>query len=301
VELLVARGHQVTAFCLYNSFGNSGWLETLRAETRSQISVVFGDIRDADSIQAAVVGHDGVIHLAALIAIPYSYQAPRSYVDTNAVGTLNVLEASRRAGVSRFIHTSTSEVYGTAQYVPIDERHPLVGQSPYSASKIAADRIMFSNSIWGEPELIRATSEKYGAQATVGVINFMSDESGRSAVRRVRDGTVEMGDIANAVTRVQNLGLGEVVLQSVDKDGTGQGFPLPKIHKVWSTPNIPVIAAGGFGSTTHIAECLANEHVEAVLTSNLLAFLGDGLARARAQAVGTGTDMARWNSLKTFS
>jgi len=164
-----------------------------------------------------------------------------------------------------------------------------------------ADRIMFSNSIWAQPELIRATSEKYGAQATVGVINFMSDESGRSAVRRVRDGTVEMGDIANAVIRVQNLGLGEVVLQSVDKDGTGQGFPLPKIHKVWSTPNIPVIAAGGFGSTTHIAECLANEHVEAVLTSNLLAFLGDGLARARAQAVGTGTDMARWNSLKTFS
>ena len=144
VEQLVARGHQVTGFCLYNSFGNSGWLETLRAETRSQISVVFGDIRDADSIQAAVVGHDGVIHLAALIAIPYSYQAPRSYVDTNVVGTLNVLEASRRAGVSRFIHTSTSEVYGTAQYVPIDEKHPLVGQSPYSASKIAADQIAYS-------------------------------------------------------------------------------------------------------------------------------------------------------------
>jgi len=164
-----------------------------------------------------------------------------------------------------------------------------------------ADRIMFSNSIWGQPELIRATSEKYGAQATVGVINFMADESGLTAVRRVRDGSVEMADIDKAVSCAQNLGLGEVVLQSVDKDGTGQGFPLLESRKVWGSSNIPVIAAGGFGSTAHIAECLADDHVEAVLTANLLAFLGDGLARARAQAVGIGTDMARWNSLKTFS
>jgi dTDP-glucose 4,6-dehydratase len=103
-----------------------------------------GDARDADSVQAAVAGQDMVIHLAALIAIPYSYQAPRSYVETNVIGTMNVMEAARRAGVSRVVHTSTSEVYGTAQYVPIDEKHPLMGQSPYSASKIGADQVAHS-------------------------------------------------------------------------------------------------------------------------------------------------------------
>jgi dTDP-glucose 4,6-dehydratase len=106
--------------------------------------MVPGDVRDADSLQAAMAGHDVVIHLAALIAIPYSYQAPRSYIETNVIGTMNVMEAARRAGVSRVVHTSTSEVYGSAQYVPIDEKHPLVGQSPYSASKIGADQVAHS-------------------------------------------------------------------------------------------------------------------------------------------------------------
>ncbi len=143
-EALLQAGHEVTAYVLYNSLNSSGWLDHKDFSGRNQIRVIAGDVRDADSIQAAVHGHDVAIHLAALIAIPYSYQAPRSYLETNILGTLNVLEAARRAGVSRVVHTSTSEVYGTAQYVPMDEKHPLVGQSPYSASKIGADQLAHS-------------------------------------------------------------------------------------------------------------------------------------------------------------
>lgn len=137
-------GHEVTAYVLYNSFGTAGWLDHSGFLRRDAIRVVPGDVRDADSLQSAMVGQEVVLHLAALIAIPYSYQAPRSYIETNVIGTMNVMEAARRAGVSRVVHTSTSEVYGTAQYVPIDEKHPLVGQSPYSASKIGADQVAHS-------------------------------------------------------------------------------------------------------------------------------------------------------------
>ena len=144
VEGLCEAGHDVTAYVLYNSFGKAGWLDSPGFRAKRQFQVVAGDVRDADSIQAAIGGHDVVVHLAALIAIPYSYQAPRSYMEANVIGTMNVMEAARRAGVSRVAHTSTSEVYGTAQYVPIDEKHPLVGQSPYSASKIGADQVAHS-------------------------------------------------------------------------------------------------------------------------------------------------------------
>jgi dTDP-glucose 4,6-dehydratase len=134
----------VDAYVLYNSFGAAGWLDSPGFIGREHVQVVLGDVRDADSLQTAMAGQDVVIHLAALIAIPYSYKAPRSYIETNVIGTMNVMEAARRAGVSRVVHTSTSEVYGSAQYVPIDEKHPLVGQSPYSASKIGADQIAHS-------------------------------------------------------------------------------------------------------------------------------------------------------------
>lgn len=144
VEGLCEAGHDVTAYVLYNSFGKAGWLDSEDFRAHDRVQVIAGDVRDADSLQLAITGHDAVIHLAALIAIPYSYQAPRSYVETNVIGTMNVMEAARRAGVSRVVHTSTSEVYGTAQYVPIDEKHPLVGQSPYAASKIGADQIAHS-------------------------------------------------------------------------------------------------------------------------------------------------------------
>jgi nucleoside-diphosphate-sugar epimerase len=138
-ERLAASGAKTRALVRYTSHGGRGWLET--SDRLSDIEVMIGDVRDRDSMRKAFKGVDVVFHLAALIAIPYSYDAPQSYVEANVNGTLNVLELARDNGCQRIVHTSTSEVYGTAQYVPIDEKHPLVGQSPYSASKIGADKM----------------------------------------------------------------------------------------------------------------------------------------------------------------
>lgn len=144
VERLLAEGAKVRAFVHYNSRNHWGHLEELLPHQRQDIEVISGDLRDPGRVDTAVAGVEVVFHLGALIAIPYSYVAPQDVVMTNVVGTLNVLEAARRHGTARVVQTSTSEVYGTAQYVPIDERHPLAGQSPYSASKIAADQIALS-------------------------------------------------------------------------------------------------------------------------------------------------------------
>ena len=141
VERLIAEGARVRAFVRYNSRGDPGLLRRLPAETFSQLEIVAGDLRDVEAVRESVKDIDTVFHLGALIAIPYSYVHPREVVETNVMGTLNVLMAAREFGTRRVIHTSTSEVYGTARYVPIDENHPLQGQSPYSASKIGADRI----------------------------------------------------------------------------------------------------------------------------------------------------------------
>ncbi|MDH6622244.1 NAD dependent epimerase/dehydratase [Streptomyces sp. LBL] len=141
VEALVASGHRVRAMAQYNSFSSYGWLETLPQDVMASVEVVLGDVRDAGSVQHLLTGTETVYHLAALIAIPYSYQAPHSYVSTNVTGTLNVLEAVRRLGIPRMVHTSTSETYGTAQTVPITEDHPINTQSPYSASKAGGDRL----------------------------------------------------------------------------------------------------------------------------------------------------------------
>ena len=140
-ELLVEQGYQVRAFVYYNSFNSNGWLDTLTAETKSKIDVFSGDIRDPNGVREAMIGIDIVFHLAALIAIPFSYHSPDSYIDTNVKGTLNILQAARDSKVKRILITSTSEVYGTAQFVPITELHPKQPQSPYSASKIGADAI----------------------------------------------------------------------------------------------------------------------------------------------------------------
>lgn len=140
-ERLLEEGCDVRAFVLYNSFNNWGWLDTLPNEKLSQIEIFTGDIRDPNGVKEAMKGIDEVYHLAALIAIPFSYHSPDTYVDTNIKGTLNVLQAARTLDTSRILVTSTSEVYGTAQYVPIDEKHPYQGQSPYSATKIGADRL----------------------------------------------------------------------------------------------------------------------------------------------------------------
>ena len=144
VELLVRHGHRVRAMALYNSFGTYGWLDTVDREVRAEVEVVLGDVRDPASVRELVVDAEVVFHLAALIAIPYSYRAPRSYLETNVLGTLNVLDAVRAAGTPRLVHTSTSETYGTARTVPIDETHPLQAQSPYAASKVAADKLVES-------------------------------------------------------------------------------------------------------------------------------------------------------------
>jgi len=141
VEACLAAGARVKAMALYNSFDQAGWLDSIVAPADGRLSVIRGDIRDDGFVRRAVTDCDTVLHLAALVAIPYSYVAPRAYVDTNVVGTLNVLEAVRAAGRVRVVHTSTSEVYGTALWTPIDESHPLQGQSPYSASKIGADML----------------------------------------------------------------------------------------------------------------------------------------------------------------
>jgi len=141
-ELLVEKGYNVKAFVHYNSWNKWGWLDTSAA--KNSIEIITGDIRDYDSVFAAMTGCDTVFHLAALIGIPYSYVSPQAYIKTNIDGTYNILQAARQLGVEKIMITSTSETYGTAQYVPIDEKHPMVGQSPYSATKIAADQLSIS-------------------------------------------------------------------------------------------------------------------------------------------------------------
>ena len=141
VEKLIDKGYQVKAFVHYNSMNNWGWLDTFDDNFMKNIEVFTGDVRDPNGVRVAMKGCDAVIHMAALIAIPYSYHSPDSYVDTNVKGTLNILQAARDLMIKRILVTSTSEVYGTAKYVPIDEKHPYQGQSPYSATKIGADRL----------------------------------------------------------------------------------------------------------------------------------------------------------------
>ena len=144
VEILIKSGFNVRAFCFYNSNGSWGWLDNLDINIKKELDVVLGDIRDFQVVKNSMKGCEEVFHLASLIAIPYSYIAPSSYVDTNIHGTLNVVQSARELNLDKVIHTSTSETYGTAQFVPINESHPLVGQSPYAASKIGADQIALS-------------------------------------------------------------------------------------------------------------------------------------------------------------
>lgn len=163
VEQCIERGDEVRALVKYNSLNSWGWLEHLAVKPPANLEVVAGDIRDPQLCSDIVRGCDRVLHLAALISIPYSYTAPDSYIDTNIRGTLNLLLAARSVGVKRFVQTSTSEVYGTAQYVPIDEHHPLNAQSPYAASKIAADQLSLSFfASFGVPVVIARPFNTYG-------------------------------------------------------------------------------------------------------------------------------------------
>jgi NAD dependent epimerase/dehydratase len=162
-EFLVRAGYDVRAFVLYNSFNSWGWLDESPKDIHASLDVFAGDVRDPHGVRTAMKGCDTILHLAALIAIPYSYHSPDTYVDTNIKGTLNIVQAARDLGVSKVVHTSTSEVYGTARHVPITEDHPLQGQSPYSASKIGADQMAMSfYSSFGVPVSIIRPFNTYG-------------------------------------------------------------------------------------------------------------------------------------------
>lgn len=166
VERLVDEGAQVKAFCFYNSFGSWGWLD--KSEKKDSFEVVLGDIRDKEFVEKSLKGIDIVFHLAALIAIPYSYVAPASFIETNILGTYNLLEGALKQGVRRVVHTSTSEVYGTPQNIPITEKHPLQGQSPYSASKIAADKLCEAfYCSYGLPVIVLRPFNTYGPRQSM--------------------------------------------------------------------------------------------------------------------------------------
>jgi NAD dependent epimerase/dehydratase len=226
VEALVRVGRDVRAVALYNSFDARGWLDALPDDVLSSLEVIMSDVRDSHGMRAALKGCDSVLHLAALIGIPYSYHAPESYVDVNIRGTLNIVQAARDLGVSKVVVTSTSEVYGTAQFVPITEEHPLVGQSPYSATKIGADQIAMSYfRAFGTPVAIARPFNTYGPrQSTRAVIPTVitqmlegKDSIKLGALKPTRDfnfvedtvrGMIAVHDSPASVGEVINLGSG---------------------------------------------------------------------------------------------
>lgn len=220
-ETLVRKGFDVRAMVHYNSANSFGWLDHSASDIRSSTDVFAGDIRDPHGVRRAMSGCDAVLHLAALIGIPYSYHSPDTYIDTNVKGTLNVLQAARELGVSRVVHTSTSEVYGSAQYVPIDERHPEVGQSPYSASKIGADQLAFSfYSSFNVPVVIARPFNTYGprqsARAVIPTIITQLVNGNRSiklgALHPTRDFNYVDDTVRGFISALESdAGAGEVV------------------------------------------------------------------------------------------
>ena len=230
VEGLVRAGVEVRAFVLYNSFNSWGWLDDCASDVKGHFDVFAGDVRDPHGVRTAMTGCDAVLHLAALIAIPYSYHSPDTYVDTNVKGTLNVVQAARDLGVSRVVHTSTSEVYGTARFVPMTEEHPLQGQSPYSASKIGADQIALSfHASFGTPVVVVRPFNTYGPrQSARAVIPSVIAQiaSGRTRVRLgavgpTRDFTFVTDTVAGFVSalRADDRVVGEVI-------NVGSGFEI---------------------------------------------------------------------------
>jgi dTDP-glucose 4,6-dehydratase len=248
VEELHAQGARVRAFVMYNSFNSWGWLDRLQAARRGEIEVVAGDVRDGDCVRQAMRGCGGVLHLAALIAIPFSYVAPEAYVDTNVKGTLNVLAAARDLDVERVVHTSTSEVYGTAQLVPIAETHPLNAQSPYAASKIGADQMaMAFHDSFATPVTIVRPFNTYGPrQSARAVVPTIITQllSGARAVRLgalhptrdlsfVRD--TALGLVAGLAAPAERV-LGEVI-------NLGSGFEISigdLAHEIAAAAGVPL-------------------------------------------------------------
>ena len=220
-EELVRSGYDVKAFVLYNSFNSWGWLDHCAPDVKGRFEVFVGDIRDPNGVREAMVGCETVLHLAALIGIPYSYHSPDTYVDTNVKGTLNVLQAARALEVARLVHTSTSEAYGTARFVPITEEHPLMGQSPYSATKIAADQLAYSfYASFGLPVVILRPFNTYGPRQSARAVIPTIITQLASGRRRIRLGAVRptrdfnyVHDIVRGFVAAAGSdgGLGEVV------------------------------------------------------------------------------------------
>jgi len=200
-EELVRQGCKVRAFVMYNSFNSWGWLDQAEARIKKNLEVFSGDIRDPHGVKTAMSGCDIVFHLAALIAIPYSYHSPDTYVDTNIKGTLNVVQAARELGLKKIIHTSTSEVYGTAKFVPITEGHPLQGQSPYAASKIGADQIAMSfHYAFGTPVSIIRPFNTYGPRQSARAVIPTIIIQIASGQRRIKLGSLQPTRDFNYVT-----------------------------------------------------------------------------------------------------
>jgi UDP-glucose 4-epimerase len=230
-EALVREGYRVRALVQYNSFGSWGWLDTVDDEVRDQVEVVAGDVRDAGSVRSLLTDIDVVCHLAALIAIPYSYLAPASYLDTNAGGTLNVLEAARALGTSRVVHTSTSEVYGTARTVPISEDHPLQAQSPYAASKVAADKLAESYHLsFDVPVVTVRPFNTYGPrQSARAVIPTVVSQIAAGA-RQISLGSLEPTRDFNFVADTADAFVS--VVRSDDADVVGRVFNAGSGHEI---------------------------------------------------------------------
>jgi len=228
-EALVRSGYNLRAFVLYNSNNSWGWLDHCADDVKGNFEVFAGDIRDPYGVKHAMEGCDAVLHLAALIAIPYSYHSPDTYVDTNIKGTLNVLQAARELGVGRVVHTSTSEVYGTARFVPITEEHPLQGQSPYSATKIAADQLAYSfYTSFGLPVVTVRPFNTYGPRQSARAVIPTIITQIANGVRQIKLGAVSptrdfnfVKDTVNGFMAALNSGkgTGEVV-------NLGSGFEI---------------------------------------------------------------------------
>lgn len=220
-EALVRAGYKVRAFVFYNSFNSWGWLDRCADDVKGRFEVFAGDIRDPNGVRTAMKGCDAVLHLAALIAIPYSYHSPDTYVETNIKGTLNIVQAARDLGVTKVVHTSTSEVYGTARFVPITEDHPLQGQSPYSASKIGADQIAMSfHTSFGTPVATLRPFNTYGprqsARAVIPTIITQIANGKRQiklgAVRPTRDFNFVADTVAGFMAALNSdRSIGEVI------------------------------------------------------------------------------------------
>ena len=234
VEALVREGADLRAMVLYNSFNSWGNLELLPADILKSIEIYSGDVRDPFSVEKGVAGCDYVFHLAALIAIPYSYQAPLSYVETNISGTLNVLEACRKHAVKRVIHTSTSETYGTAIYTPIDEKHPLQGQSPYSASKIGADKMAESYHLaFNLPVTTMRPFNTYGPRQSARAVIPTIISQALAGAHEVRLGSLTPGRdftfVSDTVEGFLSIALSDGAVGKTINFGYGEGITIGEI------------------------------------------------------------------------